>query len=958
MRNFLLLTLCAVLCVCFAGSAVSAPMDRGSRKILLSGKKDRITRVEIVIPRKTPLLSFAAKELEYFLRESGNVASSIVTKPTPGAFALILGDHPLARAAGLDVKKLPSEGFYIKRKGKRIFLLGYDDPDANPWRNRWRMRMKRGTLSAVYDFLERFAGVRFYFPGEMGTLIPRKKALELPENIDIMDRPDLIIRENYSGHKSRWYEKNKYMGNLTGENLNFLRQRYSVSPIPFGHGLAYLDLIKRFGATHPEYFALMPDGQRYKEPGMTHPGHICYHSGITEEIYKDVKTFLTGGKSTERGIKNWSVNFGYRPYVSVMPQDWLYWCCCEKCTKIAPGARVYQKDPRAAQAISNFLWSHTGDVARRLKKEKINAVVTQMAYGTLDRIPECDLPDNVSVQVAVSGMGKPEYWAADLELLKNWSRKMKGKVSIWTYPGKHMGKAEMKGIPAMMHRQTGKYLQHVKEYIYGVFLESETDYEIFNYLNYYTFAKITWDLNTDLEKLLSEHYSLMFGKGNSWMQKFFDELEELWCRKITGNIVNTPLGPMPKLPGEFDLWNRIYSPAKMKTLERYIDRAKAAAAGNPEAVKRIEFMRREMLGPIKAAAARFARNREIIGNWEFHLPGNVGLRPNKGERCEVTTSVSARRKGDSFIFTFECEEPLMKHIAKSCKGKDHPNTFMDSCVELFLNPSGDRKNYYHFIVNTNGAISDSAWQRHGKGNSKWDSGAKATVVKKENAFTVTLTIPVKALGKIAPGGFPVNFARHRALNGVKVKEIYYQWSPVPGRSFHATERWGVMKLVPAKSADLLKDGDFEAMKTRFPYYAGAWALWGSEGYKVKRAELDPKVFMTGKTSLHLINKHNERISAGQRFKGIKPNTKYRLSYFLKTAGLTGRTGAGAYLSMGKKQMAFPTNRITGDTNWHKQTFEFTAPSYVTPETVCIVSLWIWHAEGEAWFDNVSLCEIK
>ncbi|MBO5724317.1 MAG: hypothetical protein J6S58_05750, partial [Lentisphaeria bacterium] len=394
MRNFFLVTLSSVFCVCFAWSAVSAPMDRGIRRIQIAGKTDRITSIEIVIPRKTPLLSFAAKELEYFLRKSGNVSCSVVTKPTPGAFALILGDNSFARAAGLDVKKLPSEGFYIRREGRQIFLLGNDAPDANPWKNRWRMWMKRGTLSAVYDFLERFAGVRFFFPGEMGTVVPRKKALELPAKIDITDRPDLITRENYSGHKSKWYEKNKYMGSLTGENLNFLRQRYSDSPIPFGHGLAYLDLIKRFGKTHPEYFALMPDGQRYKEPGMTHTGHICYHSGITEEIYKDVKTFLTGGKPAERNLKNWSVNFGRKPYVSVMPQDWLYWCCCARCAKIAPGARVYQNDPKAAQAISNFLWKHTADVARRLKKEKIDAVVTQMAYGSLDRLPECDIPEN------------------------------------------------------------------------------------------------------------------------------------------------------------------------------------------------------------------------------------------------------------------------------------------------------------------------------------------------------------------------------------------------------------------------------------------------------------------------------------------------------------------------------------------------------------------------------------
>jgi hypothetical protein len=222
-------------------------------------------------------------------------------------------------------------------------------------------------------------------------------------------------------------------------------------------------------------------------------------------------------------------------------------------------------------------------------------------------------------------------------------------------------------------------------------------------------------------------------------------------------------------------------------------------------------------------------------------------------------------------------------------------------------------------------------------------------------------IPKKSIGKYDTRGFPVNFARHRAIKGIeakKVKEIYYQWSPVPGRSFHATERWGVMKFGNEEKKNLLKDGNFETAKTRFPYYAGAWGMWSSEGYKVKRAELDNKVFMSGKSSLHLMNKLNQRISAGQKFKGMKPNTRYRLSFFLKTRGLTGKLGAGAYISMGKKQLACPTVRISGDTSWHRRTFDLMTPDYITPDTECILGLWIWSAAGDAWYDDVSIVEVK
>ena len=275
-KVFLLLAL-----LMFAGTLPGVEFPRGERRIKCSEKKQAVKQLEIVVPEKSRIVSFAADELQRFIAESTGIKADVVTKPGAGKISLILGDNKLARAAGLDVKKLASEGFFIKRKGNHIYLLGEDDPEADPYSNRWRMWMRRGTLTAAYDFIERFLGVRFYFVGKLGTIVPKNKVLMLPVEIDIIDRPDLVGRDNYSGNRSVWYEKNnKYLGGLYGYNLSFLRQRYSDRPIPFGHGLANLNLIPRYGKTHPEYFALTHDGRRYKESDHVHPGHICYHSGI------------------------------------------------------------------------------------------------------------------------------------------------------------------------------------------------------------------------------------------------------------------------------------------------------------------------------------------------------------------------------------------------------------------------------------------------------------------------------------------------------------------------------------------------------------------------------------------------------------------------------------------------------------------------------------------------------
>jgi hypothetical protein len=169
MKKILFLLSLLFLCAILSG----VTFDRGERKIRTAGRSDTFDKVEIVVPVTNRVLAFAAAELQHFLKQGAGINAPVVKAPTGGKLALILGDNALSRAAGLDVKKLATEGFFIKRSGNHIFLLGEDDPDADPRKNRWRMWMKRGTLTAVYDFLERFAGVRFYFPGEMGTVVPR-----------------------------------------------------------------------------------------------------------------------------------------------------------------------------------------------------------------------------------------------------------------------------------------------------------------------------------------------------------------------------------------------------------------------------------------------------------------------------------------------------------------------------------------------------------------------------------------------------------------------------------------------------------------------------------------------------------------------------------------------------------------------------------------------------------------
>ena len=215
------------------------------------------------------------------------------------------------------------------------------------------------------------------------------------------------------------------------------------------------------------------------------------------------------------------------------------------------------------------------------------------------------------------------------------------------------------------------------------------------------------------------------------------------------------------------------------------------------------------------------------------------------------------------------------------------------------------------------------------------------------------------LGEINADGFPVNFARHRASQK-KTDEIYYQWSPSKGRDFHAVENYGIMKPAAKLKRNLLRNGDFQTISGN-PLRAEAWSLWRQDKQSRDKVEPDGKIFITSGRSLHLINHSGKNMNVVQWVDGIKPNTKYKVSFYLKTKNLrpagTNVSGAGIYVSdTGGKLLGRGYGRHTDDNPWFRESVEFTAPADISGKIA--VGLWIWDATGEAWFDHVRLEEIK
>ena len=576
-------------------------------------------KTEVVVAAgAVPTVKFAGAELTNFLSRVLGAAVPMVESPTEGRVSVILGENAWAREAGVGPEGLERDAFVVKAEGTRIYVCGRDDPKFDIAANLSRcagwgplMYAERATLFGVYDLLERYAGVRFYLPDEAGTIVPRADFVAVPAGTRRVT-PDYLVREPYFYGDGSWYCEKSAEDRRRVKSLYWLRLRFSTIRIPCCHGSQNFHYTERFAATHPEFFALKPNGGRWTNPKVFAAFQYCWSDpGFQEELYQDVKAYLTGKPASSRGLKKWGVNC-FEDWVDIMPDDSFSGCWCERCQ--AAYKREADGKKKVRDYATELIWGVTAKIGQRLIDEKIEGRVTQMAYLPYGRVPDFPLPTNVHVMVAQSGpwsVTKPERQKAEYERYAAWAKKLGHKIWTWTYPHK-FGSTMIAGVPCMAPRAWGKYYAEAFPWIFGSFAESESDKSIYNHLNYYVFSRVCWDTKTDIDAVLDEYYRLMFGAGAKQMKAINEILEEKWLKGVVGRVENTSVGPVAKVPSVYQLWHDVYSPTIRAELRRLADAAAAAVPAGSGEAERIAIMRREIVDPLLAEGALYEEKTDVV----------------------------------------------------------------------------------------------------------------------------------------------------------------------------------------------------------------------------------------------------------------------------------------------------------------------------------------------------------
>lgn len=160
-----------------AGISTGSPIS----KLADNGRSD----YKIVIPADAePVEKQAATEFQKYVLASSNANLPIVTDataPTIGDKFISIGDTTLFQGLHIDVSNLNGDGFVIKSQGDTVVIKG---------------SRGRGTLYGVYDFLEKVIGVRFLWQNK--EVVPSMPTIQLHQ-MDITEIPDFALRSFYSG---------------------------------------------------------------------------------------------------------------------------------------------------------------------------------------------------------------------------------------------------------------------------------------------------------------------------------------------------------------------------------------------------------------------------------------------------------------------------------------------------------------------------------------------------------------------------------------------------------------------------------------------------------------------------------------------------------------------------------------------------------------------------------------
>ncbi len=584
--------------------------------------------VIVVADDATMTAQYAAEELALHVEKATGVRLEMAAEsaiPEGYASRVFVGLTDAARAQHLDTTELERDAFFVRTVGSDLFVLGQEDPELDeflaPGINRSVIYYgyiprdptpPNGTLFGGYELLGRYAGVRWLWPGELGTYVPATDRIEIGEALDETHTPAVKMR-NFGWQRLATAARAGENPEL--ERIGFTRdgfQQYHADLAVYlaRHRLGrserhyrcrheFTGWWEEHGAEHPEWFMLNEEGNRGPLPGAN-TRHVApcvsnpdLHRYIVEEHWPGPGHDLALGDVDSR-----------------------VFCHCDDCRAWdvepdQPLPEFVRYDPVVSNRYARF-WNTIAEMAAERDPD---VVVTTFLYWNYMPAPAGD----ISLHPNIYGEFAPwSHWyrfypmieEADQWLREQWLGWRRTGIEVAYRPNTfHAGYV----MPYLSTRQAGEFFQFAYENGMRAF-HFDT---LFGHWStrgpmLYMFMRLSWQPDLEIDEVLAEYYS-GFGPAAEHVRAYFDCWEQ-YSRTAGSSEYRSAYGVLNPVRADRHYPEDCFAPG-FAHLDRALEAARTDA--NPDYAKRVEFLRAGL--EHARLASRMMATLEGEGYWERRL---------------------------------------------------------------------------------------------------------------------------------------------------------------------------------------------------------------------------------------------------------------------------------------------------------------------------------------------------
>lgn len=611
-KSMVAVAMLTTLAVCGAGAVPGVGLTR-----------DGIPVATIVLAESpTRAAQLGAFELQHHVQLITGARLPIVREPeTVSGTKVYVGDSFGARRLGVKSSRLGEQEYVVVFRPGAVVLLGVDKADfgevvydmKNPAACSGLPGNfeERGSLDAVYELLERYCGVRWFNPTELGMTYPERKTLTVGGE-EVRRRPFMRYRAaiwagpgQYDSVVALWqpadaeykawdavsyptlHQQYPSVGQYNAARTNFerlflLRRRNGGAPAACNHSLygyytrfsaaewegrlaqaadekareaVLAQKAQLFEEDRPEFFAQGYEGQ---------PPQLCYtNPALVQQVAQDARDYYDGKLRASR--LPWPGLQLPNPF-PVEPMDNSSFCKCEKCRAL------YEKQAEGPHtgAHSDYFFSFVNAVARELQKTHPGKDIITLAYGSHEDLPSFPLEPNVIVEFCFSANRMPAEpgYEKQARTLREWARKANRPLYLWNYDlfPRYFGiNGKYNVFPGFFAHTIGSQMRMYRDLnVQGIFFDGYGQ-EVEAYVTF----KLMDNPSLSVDDLLRDYFTGMYGPAGKPMREMYEAMERTYC--------DAKLRPKAQVSGPALAWGVLGTEERMRGFQRLLDQAKALA---------------------------------------------------------------------------------------------------------------------------------------------------------------------------------------------------------------------------------------------------------------------------------------------------------------------------------------------------------------------------------------------